>query len=296
MNVAELVTVVIVHYRTPDLLRRCLERVELFLPEVPVLVVDADSGDGTLEWLARDRPWVRAYASANHSMASALNHGLKKAESPFILQMNADVFLEANTVPELLGVLQASPDIGMVGPRCRTAQGRWQPQGWLYRRYHAWLDLSRRRSVRVRWLSGCCQLLRREALARVGGMDSSFRFYNEDSEWCLRLRQAGYEVHLVDTAVTHVGGASTPADPRFVLEGLRGGMQLSRRFQPPLYRRAHRQVVLRYSQLASRLSRTDAKRELFAAISRLFRNGTFDESPFGSTLNSSNEAFYERRS
>ena len=283
---------VVVHYRTPEVLDGCLERVRRVLPGVPVIVVDADSGDGTPERLAREYPWVQTLVAPNHSMAHAVNTGLKTTRSAFVLQMNADVFLEAGAAEALLAAL-ADPAVGMVGPRCRDAQGRIQDQGPLYRRHHLRLLLSRRSSVRVPWLSGCCTLLRREALEAVGGLDGSLRFYNEDTDWCYRLSAAGYACHLVATDVKHLGGASTPADARFWLEGLRGGMQLSRRYRSPRYRRWHRRAVLAYGSLARGWLglRRQGSDERLAALQRLFGEQRFDESPFGATLNESNERF-----
>ncbi len=277
-------TVVVTHYRTPDILRSCLARLSQHAEGARVIVVDADSGDGTPQMLRRDYPWVTVKAAPNHSMANAVNTGLKAARTFYILQMNADVFLEAATLPDLLTVL-ADPRVGMVGPCCRTPAGRWQDQGLFYRPYYALLARSRRSSVPVPWLSGCCTLVKREVVERVGGLDSSLRFYNEDIDWCHRIRSAGYSCHLAATEVTHLGGSSTPADPRFWLEGLRGGMQLSRRYHSPLYRRLHRWGMLGYSLLASRRETNEAKRRNLRHLRELFAYRRFDESPFGPTLN-----------
>lgn len=279
--------VVVTHYRTPELLEQCLARLAAELPGVPVTVVDADSGDGTVAWLRRDHPWVTALATRNHSMAGAVNAGLKRTCRPYVLQMNADVFLEPGTVPQLLAALEPA-GVGMVGPRCRTPAGRWQDQGLLYRRHH--LRAARAGRAEVGWLSGCCTLVKREALQAVGGLDSSLRFYNEDIDWCHRLRAAGYACVLVNAPVTHVGGASTPREPRFVLEGLRGGMQLSRRFRPPPYRALHRFAVLAYARLARPFAAPE-KRRFLEMLERLFAERRFDESPFGATLGEDNPRF-----
>lgn len=279
--------VVVTHYRTPRLLEQCLARLAEQLPGVPVTVVDADSGDGTVAWLRREYPWVRALATRNHSMAGAVNTGLKHTERPYVLQMNADVFLAPGTVPKLLAAL-GPKGVGMVGPRCRTPAGRWQVQGLLYRRHQ--LRVALRGRAAVGWLSGCCTLVKREALQAVGGLDGSLRFYNEDIDWCYRLRAAGYACLLIDAPVTHVGGASTPREPRFVLEGLRGGMQLSRRFRAPAYRALHRFSVLAYARLARPFA-TPAKRRFLEMLERLFAERRFDESPFGATLGEDNPRF-----
>lgn len=292
---ADELSIVVTHYRTPELLRDCLAKLAAHAPGVPVLVVDTSGTDG-LTRLKRDFPQVYFVETANHSQAHAVNVGLKRTTTPFVLQMNADVLLLAGTL-KMMRKRFRDPAVGMVGPRCRTPAGTWQNQGVFYRPYYAYLTLTERRAVRVPWLSGCCQLLRREAVEQVGGLNSSFRFYNEDVEWCERLRRAGYRCELVSAAVVHVGGASTPADERFLLEGLRGGAALSRRYRPKLYRSLHRLGVRHYAAWrAEGLYAGGVYAEgVYAKVAHMFGTGQFDESPFGPTLNEDNPAFLDAR-
>ena len=284
-------SIVVTHYRTPQLLHDCLTRLEVYAPDATVTVVDNSSGDNFLE-VTRAFSRVKVIEAPNHSMADAVNRGLKAAKTPFILQMNADLMLGASTLPSLLEALQ-HPSVGMVGPRCRTPAGKWQDQGLFYRSYYALLDFTDRASVTVPWLSGCCQMVKREVVERLGGMDSSLRFYNEDIEWCWRVRRGGYRCELIKESVLHVGGASTPPDPRFIVEGLRGGYVLSQRFKSPLYRTLHRYAVQGYIALRARFTSQDAERQAYRDTATMFAARHFDESPFGETLTTTNPHFLE---
>jgi hypothetical protein len=54
-------------------------------------------------------------------------------------------------------------------------------------------------------LSGACILTRRDVLAACGGFDERFRLYYEDTDWCRRIRQKGYQLYYVPSAeVTHL--------------------------------------------------------------------------------------------
>ncbi|CAN5731687.1 hypothetical protein BH24DEI2_BH24DEI2_10090 [soil metagenome] len=285
--------VVVTHYRTPELLLECLQNLTLHAPSASVLVVDT-GGEAAASTQAKQAfPAVRFIEAVNHSLANAVNTGLKQTDASFVLQMNADVMLAAGVVEAMLARFDDEA-VGMVGPRCRTPTGAWQNQGLFYRPYYVCLGLSGRPAVQVPWLSGCCQLLRREALDRTGGMNSSLRFYNEDVEWSWRLRRAGYRCELVREAVLHVGGASTPADDRFLLEGLRGGAALSRQYKSKPYRSLHALGVLGFAAWQSR-RRTGGNapddKTVYKNVARMFRTEQFNESPFGPTLNDANPAF-----
>ena len=277
-------TVLVIHYRTPNILKECLARLEAFAPDARVIVVDS-SPAGETPVLS-----VETLSVPNHSFAHTLNCGLKRAQTPLIAHMNADVFITEETFPALLSAVQ-EPGVGMVGSRAHTQDGRLQGQGLPYRRHYARLQRSQQNSVPVPWLSGCLQLVRTEAVAAVGGMDASLRFYNEDMEWCFRLRRAGWACRLVKTDVLHLGGASTPKDPRFIVEGYRGGYKLSQRYHGRVYQQVHRAVVQLVSRWDATFARDPVQRQAAEQIGEMFRHGNFDESPFGETLSDSNLNF-----
>lgn len=283
-SVFDALTILVIHYRTPDLLRECLARLEAFAPNARVVVLDSSPPGETPDH------GVETLSVPNHSFAHTLNCGLKLVETPFVAHMNADVFIAAETFPALLKAVQ-EPGVGMVGPRARTRDGKLQSQGLPYRRHYARLGRSQEDSVTVPWLSGCLQLVRTKAVAAVGGMDASLRFYNEDMEWCFRFRRAGWACRLVRTDVLHLGGSSTPKDPRFIVEGYRGGYKLSQRYHGTVYQGVHRAAVRFVSEWEKRFARDSVQRRAAEQINEMFRRGEFDESPFGKTLAEGNSSF-----
>jgi N-acetylglucosaminyl-diphospho-decaprenol L-rhamnosyltransferase len=284
------VTIIVMHYRTPEILWECLRRLELYAKEAVKIVVDADSQDGTLEELSKRFPDVQGVWAANHSYANLVNTGLKLATTPYVMQMNADVFIEEDTVNGMLEHFQNS-NVGIISPRCKTKEGKWQQQGLLYRRHYAYLARTKAKSVAVSWVHGCCQMTRRDVIEQVGGINSSYRFYNEDIEWSWRIRRAGYECRLVSNVVTHLGGSSTPKDPRFLIEGYRGGYVLSQRYKSAVFQKLHRAFVITEAGYQSRYSKDETKRGAYKAIEKMFRGNRFNESPFGETLGDTNENF-----
>jgi GT2 family glycosyltransferase len=48
---------------------------------------------------------------------------------------------------------------------------------------------------------GAAMLVRRDAIREVGPMDERIFLYGEDLDWCYRMWQRGWEVHIVPEAV-----------------------------------------------------------------------------------------------
>jgi hypothetical protein len=62
----------------------------------------------------------------------------------------------------------------------------------------------------VDWVGGACLLIRREAVDQVGLMDTGYFMYSEETDWCYRVKQAGWDVcYVTDAKVIHLGGQSS---------------------------------------------------------------------------------------
>jgi hypothetical protein len=282
--------VVVVHHRTPELLDRALTRLARHAPGVPVRVLDtAPAPDGASAWTRR-HPAVPLLPLPNVAYAAALNAALRDAAGPLIVVMNADVMVGPDTLPALAAPFH-DPSVAATGPLVRTPAGRLQDQGPAHRLRAGGLRGRGPHAVReVPWLSGCLLALRHAATLDVGGFDASLRFFNEDLEWGLRARARGWRLVLVGAEVEHVGGASTPSAPRFLVEGLRGGMVVARRHHPAWQRRVQRAAVGGYAALRARTG-PPSRRAAWAAVARMMRRGAFDDPPFGATLDEAAPGF-----
>lgn len=289
--------IAVIHYRTPEVALDCLARLRRAAPAARVVVVDTAPDTAFEARLRRGFPEVGFVAAANHSYSHAVNVGLARLERPLLVQMNADVLVEPGTLRALVAALEADPACGAVGPLARTPTGAPQPLGAPYQRHYRALARAARRaaaapppagappaSVPVPWLSGCLQLIRREAWEASGGYDESFRFFNEDMDFCFRLRALGYACRLVDAPALHLGGASTPGHPAFHVEGRRGGFELSRRYRSAPYRAAHLAFLWGEALLGRLTSRAPERRAAHRAMLALLRRRAWHASPFGATL------------
>lgn len=192
-----------------------------------VIVVDNAPGDGTARWLEEEHPWVRVLAMpGNVGYARAVNAGIEKARGEHVLVINPDVLLADGAIDEAVAYLRAHPEVGLVGVQLLDADGTVQhnarrfyslttillrrtPLGRLWPdhpelRRHLMLDDDLSQPGPVDWVTGAFMLVRREALAAVGPMDGRFFLYFEDVDWCYRMWEGGYEVHLLpDVRLVH---------------------------------------------------------------------------------------------
>jgi hypothetical protein len=186
--------------------------------DLECLVVDNASRDGTLSLIQRDHPWVSVVASPiNLGYGRALNLGVQRVETPYVLFVNPDAILPRDAVGALLEFMEAHPKAGMVAPAIikgpemlQHAGGIPTPIGIVAQA--AGLQADRRRyrvivpgseAFPADWLSGAILLVRRELFQELGGFDPRFFLYFEETDLCRRVVQRGYQLWAVGKAVAH---------------------------------------------------------------------------------------------
>src|SRR5439155_4408719 len=169
---------------------------------------------------------------ANLGFARANNQAIRASAGRFVLLLNSDARLGPGCLDRMLGLMEADPSAGAVGPRLVYGPGRWQrwtagraPSLWAAINHYLFLGrllpggghrglylaTDTHRPFRPDWVSGACMLLRRSALDEVGLLDERIFMYMEDVELCERLRRAGWGVWYCPAAeAVHLMGGSLP--------------------------------------------------------------------------------------
>jgi N-acetylglucosaminyl-diphospho-decaprenol L-rhamnosyltransferase len=231
--------VVVVTYDALPWIERCLDSVR----GVETVVVDHGSTDGTVDLVRERYPDVRLVEAENRGLAAGWNRGIRETQSQYVLLLNADAWLAGGALERLLDFADARPRAAVVGPRLRNPDGTLQrsvrgfPTVWrlateyLFLRklasrtsafnafYAGGFDHDEVRVVEV--VMGACMLVRRAAVEQVGECDEDYFLFSEETDWCYRFREAGWEVVFFPGAeCTHVRGASHSG--RLYRENLRG--------------------------------------------------------------------------
>lgn len=238
------IAVVIVNYRTTDVLADCLAALRAatgLAPDLRVVIVDNASGGDTPQQLnalvAACRPALRAEwhgAERNGGFAFGNNVGLRRvlgdaAPARYVLLLNPDTRVAPDAVATLADFLDAHPAAGIAGARLEGPTGQAQASAHavpsplteflraarLYSLAPLWPQFvtstaPRQVAHRCDWVSGAAFMVRRKVFAQVGLLDEGFFLYFEEVDFCLRARRAGWEVwHVPEARIVHLEAAAT---------------------------------------------------------------------------------------
>lgn len=236
--------VAIVAYQAALLTIDCLASIEperIALPGLRVIVVDNASPDGAADAVAEAiarRGWsgwaTLVRSPTNRGFAAGNNVAIRDmlAEVPrrdFVLLLNPDTVVRPGGLGRLLEFMLTHPRAGIAGGRSEDMDGT--PQVCCFRFPNAVNDvlghlgvglldrmferhLTRlgipEQALKVDWVSGAYMLMRREVIEQIGLMDEAYFLYFEETDYALRVQQAGWECwHVPDSRVVHLVGQSS---------------------------------------------------------------------------------------
>ena len=236
------VSVSIVSYNTRDLLRDCLASLRARAAEgevtVEVIVADNGSNDGSVAMVEREFPeFIVFHTGGNIGYGRANNAALARSTGRYFFVLNSDTEVEPGALREMRDFLDENPQIGCAGAKLILPDGSTQPSvgtdptmravffeqtyldkmlpkskltgGYLL----TWWDYKERREVEQ--VCGACLFVRREAWEAIRGFDPAYFMYFEDTDFCVRMRRAGWPIwYLPEARIQHRLGGSSGGDWR----------------------------------------------------------------------------------
>lgn len=226
-------TICIVAINACELLRGCLQSIQESGSSKPYQIIYVDNGstDNTQSMLGKDFPQVKTiWNFENLGFARANNQAIQMSQSRYVLLLNPDTLVKPCALDGLMNYLEDHPKTGIVGPKVLNSDGSFQPhckrgeaRPWevftyfsglakifphspLFSGYlQGFLDEDSVHDVPA--ISGSCMLIRREVIDQIGTLDERYFAYQEDTDFCVSARKAGWAVTYMPAAqIIHFGG------------------------------------------------------------------------------------------
>jgi N-acetylglucosaminyl-diphospho-decaprenol L-rhamnosyltransferase len=221
-----ILSIIILNYNTPELVIQWIKSIYENIPitiNLEILIVDNGSTDGSVNKIRLELPNILLIENKrNLGFAAGNNIAIRRAAGEFILLLNSDTIVLPGTIERLLEVLMTEPKVAAVGPRVLNLDGTDQDYPTKFptlaqmiirnfvRKQLLWSSGDLHTPLRVDCIMGACLMTRREIFNDIGLLDEGFFFYDEDVDWCVRCKKAGWELWLLpEITIIHLKGQTS---------------------------------------------------------------------------------------
>lgn len=241
------VVVAIVTYKSADLAVACIRSIEVERAAsklaISVVVVDNVSGDEPMiaQAIADNRwgSWVKLIvASKNGGFAYGNNVAISEAARMgpprYCHLLNPDTELRSGAIDNLVSFLDQNASVGIAGSSFENLDGSDWPIAFRFPSLLSEVEsglqtgivsgiLSRwivarqmgKSAEPIDWVPGASMLVRWQVIEKIGGLDENYFLYFEETDFCYRSSQAGFQTWYVPASrVMHVAGQSTKVTER----------------------------------------------------------------------------------
>ncbi|WP_027157024.1 glycosyltransferase family 2 protein [Methylobacter luteus] len=233
------IIIVIVNYRTSELVVNCLESLKTILNQsVKVVVVDNSSGDNSADlignWISNNENAYLICSENNSGFSGGNNLAIESVEkmgfsADFIWLLNPDTVVRENALQHLLTFMRQNPPVGIAGSRLEYIDGKAQCSAFRFHSILSELDNGLRLGiisrllqkwqvplpisdvpVSVDWVAGASMLIRKQVFDDIGLFDDKYFLYFEETDFCLQAKRSGWSCWYVPASrVVHFVGSST---------------------------------------------------------------------------------------
>ncbi len=224
-------SIIIVNYNNRKVLKDCLASIYSSTRKASFEIIVSDNGstDGSGQMVRTEFPQAKLIENGeNLGFIKASNLGLKIYRGRYAMLLNNDTVVKSGAFDRMINFMDKTPEAGACAPKLLNTDGTIQHQGGLFIKKF-WNASS---PIVIDFAIGACLLVRRDVIDRIGFLDEKLFFYNDDLDWCLRIRRAGFKIYFIpDAEVIHYGGYSSKRvfNRRLFVEGFQGGIYFCRK-------------------------------------------------------------------
>lgn len=212
--------IILVNYNGAKDTINCIKSIKEYEKEIKyeIIVVDNLSTDNSIEELEKLDNITLIKSKINGGFAKGNNIGIEyaiKKGAQYILLLNNDTIICENSISILLKRLKEESEIGIVGSRIMYYEDKslinyyggkfnWFKGITIHEGYKQKYIEDNQKNKNTDFITGCCMLIKREVIEKVGMLPEEYFMYFEDADYCMQVLEKGYKLEVcADSVIYH---------------------------------------------------------------------------------------------
>ena len=225
-------SIIVVAFSVKELIDECFTAVRNSTDNLTkeIIYVDNGSTDSSVTMVKEKFPEIIVIESpTNLNFTRANNLAYPLVTGKYVLLLNADAFINKDSLQKSYDLMEQNSDWGVLGVRLSGRDGKLQPSaryfitpwrsfllkmGWVNNNI-SWLNVpddmqqDHNRIIECDWVPGCYLLTRKKIIDEMGFfLRHDFFMYFDDIDICYRVKKRGWKIIYYPMDVTHIRGGN----------------------------------------------------------------------------------------
>lgn len=226
-------SIIILNWNLANYTKKCIESIIKHTNNIDYEIILVDNGSTEQESLDllsiyEKKPLIKIVKNKeNLRVAGGNNSGLRIAKGKYLLMLNNDTeIFQENWYMDAIRLFRTDWKIGVIG----TAGGSHNKNLVHQASFHATTEKG---VQEVEYAEGWCMWLRRQIYQKLGGLDTRYYLFCEDSDYCFQAKNIGYKVVIIPHFITHFGGKTHQKKPEILKISQKSSVKLKEKWGSP---------------------------------------------------------------
>ena len=189
------ISIILITYKSENIIKTFLEKVP---KKLPVIIVDNSKSFQLKEDIENKYSNVNVFLRENNGVSNALNFGVSKIKTKYFIQISPDIRFNFDDLKIFLDLAKKLNDkFCAIGPRFTNVNEKSHRQINKNKNYDE-----------IDSIHGSCMFINKDCFEKIGGFDSNFFLYFEETEYCFRAKQKGFATYQVNSSQVMTTGRS----------------------------------------------------------------------------------------
>lgn len=227
----------IVNTNNRDMLKDCLQSIYDTVKKTSfeIIVADNSSTDGSVEMMREHFPEAKIVSvEPRNGYGFCQNRAYEKSQGKYFLVFNEDMYVFPDALDNMMDIIKNDKTIGALGCKTMSEDNTVRDNDFRFPTVFSVLfdnlvpsNIFPRSSLRSKYfhgnydeerdvdaVAGCCILIPRKVIEKIGLFDEQFFLYSDEVDLCKRIKQGGWRVHYTPKGkVMHYGGKTSKTMP-----------------------------------------------------------------------------------
>lgn len=238
------VSIIIVNYNTTLLVLDCISSIKKYTKDIlyEIIIVDNDSNEDIeeifYERFVNETNIRFIKLSENIGFGRANNEGFRVAKGKYVLCLNPDTLLVNNAIKLMTDFLDNNPTVGICGGNLYDKEMKpthsfkkffpsilWEIDTLSFHKLEKLIYRNNAifnhsdQPMEVAYITGADLMIRKDLLNKIGGYNSNFFMFFEETDLCLKAKKEGFKIMNVPEArIQHLEGQSYKSEKDIIIK------------------------------------------------------------------------------